>query len=79
MITRTIDVRDKKITLQELIAQVRDGVEIILAEGGQPVARLLPAESAPSLRQPDLHPDGIWVSDDFDDPLPDEFWAGESE
>jgi hypothetical protein len=27
-------------------------------------------------RVPDLFP-GIWTSDDFDDPLPDEFWFGE--
>ncbi len=24
-----------------------------------------------------LHPGAIWTSDDFDDPLPDEFWLGE--
>ncbi|MBI1280878.1 MAG: DUF2281 domain-containing protein [Anaerolineaceae bacterium] len=23
-----------------------------------------------------LHPGAIWTSDDFDDPLPDEFWLG---
>ena len=25
----------------------------------------------------DLHPGAMWTSDDFDDPLPDEFWLGE--
>lgn len=25
----------------------------------------------------DLHPGAMWMSDDFDDPLPDEFWLGE--
>ena len=24
-----------------------------------------------------LHPGAIWMSDDFDDPLPDEFWLGD--
>jgi len=24
-----------------------------------------------------LNPGAIWTSDDFDDPLPDEFWLGE--
>jgi len=28
-------------------------------------------------RIPNLHPGAIWTSDDFDDPLPDEFWLGE--
>ncbi|MBI5670744.1 MAG: DUF2281 domain-containing protein [Chloroflexi bacterium] len=27
-------------------------------------------------RIPDLHPGG-WISEDFDEPLPDEFWFGE--
>ncbi len=27
-------------------------------------------------RIPNLHAGMIWVSDDFDDPLPDEFWLG---
>ena len=25
----------------------------------------------------DLHKGQFWMSDDFDDPLPDEFWLGE--
>jgi hypothetical protein len=28
-------------------------------------------------RIPGLHAGTTWVSDDFDDPLPDEFWLGE--
>jgi hypothetical protein len=26
-------------------------------------------------RMPGLHPGAIWTSDDFDEPLPDEFWT----
>jgi hypothetical protein len=26
-----------------------------------------------------MHPGSIWMSDDFDDPLPDEFWFGDDE
>lgn len=29
-------------------------------------------------RVAELHAGTAWVSDDFDDPLPDEFWLGES-
>jgi hypothetical protein len=29
-------------------------------------------------RIPGLHEGQIWMSDDFNDPLPDEFWLGES-
>jgi len=27
-------------------------------------------------RVPGLHPGAIWTSEDFDEPLPDEFWTG---
>ncbi|MDQ7024030.1 MAG: antitoxin family protein [Anaerolineae bacterium] len=30
-------------------------------------------------RIPDLHPGGFYMSEDFDDPLPDSFWLGEDE
>lgn len=53
--------------------------EVILTDGGVPIARLVavpPPEPAPPRIAP-LHPGSIWMSDDFDDPLPDEFWEGE--
>ena len=30
-------------------------------------------------RTPNMHPGSVWMSDDFDDPLPDEFWFGDDE
>ena len=74
MQTKTVDIQDAKASLDELLNLVREGVEIILTEGGTPLARLTRVESGK--RIPDLFPGG-WISDDFDDPLPDEFWLGE--
>ena len=34
-------------------------------------------ETGGNQRIPGLFPGSIWISDDFDDPLPDEFWLGE--
>ncbi len=34
-------------------------------------------EEAEQKRIPDLNRGEIWMSDDFNDPLPDEFWMGE--
>lgn len=34
-------------------------------------------EVASGERIPGLHKGMIWMSDDFNDPLPDEFWLGE--
>ena len=51
----------------------------LLTEGDTPLATIVPIEKKDTLthpRTPGLFP-GIWTSDDFDEPLPDEFWFGE--
>ena len=49
---------------------------VVLTKSGQPVARVIPLPEKPKRRVAPLHP-GAWeVSDDFDEPLPDEFWLG---
>lgn len=35
-----------------------------------------PVPVSPKPRVPGLHPGAIWTSEDFDEPLPDEFWTG---
>jgi antitoxin (DNA-binding transcriptional repressor) of toxin-antitoxin stability system len=80
MFAKQIDVQEKQTTVEELLALVQDGEEIILMRGDTPVARLLPVEANPKKeRILGMHPDSIWISDDFNDPLPDEFWFGEDE
>jgi prevent-host-death family protein len=74
MQTKTVELQEAQASLDELLALVREGVEIILTDGGTPLARLTPVETGQ--RIPDLHP-GAWISEDFDDELPDEFWLGE--
>ncbi|MBS3026147.1 MAG: DUF2281 domain-containing protein [Dolichospermum sp. DET50] len=39
----------------------------------------LESNSSSLPRIPGLHQGEIWISDDFNDPLPDEFWLGEDE
>ncbi|MBC8262734.1 MAG: toxin-antitoxin (TA) system antitoxin [Anaerolineales bacterium] len=67
---KTIDVREAR--LQELLSQVLEGMEFVLTEENKPIARVMPI----SLRVAGLHTGAIWTSADFDEPLPDEFWAG---
>ncbi|HEX3051929.1 MAG TPA: hypothetical protein VHP83_14815 [Aggregatilineaceae bacterium] len=71
MNTKTVDIQEVEGRWQEVLAWVREGTEVILTEDEKPVVRLSPMQ-----RIPDLFPGG-WISDDFDDPLPDEFWLGE--
>ena len=77
MPTQTVEIMPAQEYLKELLALVLNGTEIVLTEGDKPVARLVPvAPSSTTGRIPDLHKDAIWISDDFDEPLPDEFWLG---
>jgi antitoxin (DNA-binding transcriptional repressor) of toxin-antitoxin stability system len=63
--------------IHELLARVAEGTEVILTDRDQPFARISPIPSPAASRTPDLHPGAFQPSDDFDAPLPDEFWLGE--
>lgn len=82
MPTTTVEIRDAPTRLSELVELARLGADVLLTEGGTPQARLVavppPGGSYP--RIPGLHAGepGFWMSDDFDAPLPDEFWLGRS-
>jgi prevent-host-death family protein len=75
MATKTIELSEAQIHLKELIVQVQAGTEIILTEGNTPIARLTAIAPAPPARRAGLHPTAIWTSEDFDAPLPEEFWT----
>ncbi len=44
---------------------------MIIAKAGEPIAKVVPIRSA-AARVPDTQKDGLWVADDFDQPLPDD-------
>jgi antitoxin (DNA-binding transcriptional repressor) of toxin-antitoxin stability system len=72
----TVDVEEAKERLPELVSLALEGNEVIISEGDRPVARLVPFSDAGRRRVADLNKGEIWMSDDFDEPLPDEFWMG---
>jgi len=72
MLTRTIDVGKEPPDLQVLLSLVAQGTEVVLTEGDTPIARLVPVGK----RVAGLHAGAIRTSEDFDEPLPDEFWTG---
>jgi prevent-host-death family protein len=74
--TQTVTLKDAQTRLAELLALAQAGNEIIIAEGGQAVARLVSIGKR-KRRIAGLQRGKIWTSDDFDAPLPDEFWTGE--
>lgn len=78
--TKTVDVEEAKERLPELVSLALEGNEVIISEGDKPVARLVPITSTGRKRVMGLHRGVVaWMSDDFDEPLPDEFWVGGDE
>jgi prevent-host-death family protein len=76
MCTKTVDVREAQINLQDLLSLVREGTEIVLTEGATPLARVVPLAFTTTTRVAGLHAGAIWTSEDFDEPLPEDFWTG---
>jgi antitoxin (DNA-binding transcriptional repressor) of toxin-antitoxin stability system len=75
--TTAIDVRELPARLDEAIALASAGGEVILVDGTSPRARLVPIVPVPP-RIPGLHPGAIQLAPDFDAPLPEDFWLGQS-
>ena len=74
----TVDIRDISPDLAALLRRALDGEDVVIVEDNLPVARLvsLSAEKAPRIAG--LHRGTAWISDDFDAPLDESFWMGES-
>ena len=72
MLTKTVEVSEAQ--LAELLSQVASGTEIILTEDDKPLARLVPIVLSDVPRVAGLHSGAITTGDDFDEPLPEEFW-----
>ena len=66
----TYNIYDAKMRLSELVDRASRGEEIVIAKYGTPVARLVPLPREKPKRVPGLLKGKIWVSDDFDVPLP---------
>ncbi|MBX3126250.1 MAG: type II toxin-antitoxin system Phd/YefM family antitoxin [Polyangiaceae bacterium] len=66
---------EAKTQLSRLLRRVRAGEEIIIADAGRPVARLVPLESAEGPRCLGGDERAVWIADDFDAPLSDEVIA----
>jgi prevent-host-death family protein len=76
MDTTTIDIHEAQVHLLELLALVNAGNEVTVTQAQKPVMRLVPAGNGEKRRIAGLHAGMGWISDDFDAPLSDEFWAG---
>jgi len=67
-----VNVHEAKTRLSQLLARVQAGEEIVIAKAGRPIARLVPMTSSIHQRSPGTAKGRVWVSEDFDAPLPDD-------
>jgi prevent-host-death family protein len=74
--TKTVDVQEAKRHLSELLSLAQQGDEVIIADGNTPLARLVPLVPGRKPRVAGLHQGAMRMRNDFDEPLPDDFWTG---
>ena len=78
--TKTLSLNEN-ISIQTVIALTKNGDEVVIEEDGEPLAKVTPIEK-PKKQKPRILGIGkgkTWMSDDFDDELPDEFWGFDKE
>lgn len=82
--TKTVNINDVHNSVQTVIALTKDGDEVVLEENGKPIVKITPISETerPFASQRVLglgKGKGYFMSDDFDDELPDEFWGFDKE
>ena len=77
MTEKIVNIHEAKTHLSRLLADVEGGGEVTIARAGRPIARLVPV-NPPAKRQLGLERGQIWISPDFDEPMPGE-WLDEWE
>jgi antitoxin (DNA-binding transcriptional repressor) of toxin-antitoxin stability system len=65
-----IDIQEPKHTLSRLVERALAGEEIVLAQAGQPLVKLVPVTRCRTPRQPGKWRGKVWMADHFDQ-LPD--------
>ncbi|MEM7481691.1 MAG: type II toxin-antitoxin system Phd/YefM family antitoxin [Acidobacteriota bacterium] len=66
---------EAKTSLSKLVDRAARGEEIIIAKSGVPLAKLSPFRTESLPRKPGGWEGQVWISDDFDAPLPDDLLA----
>jgi prevent-host-death family protein len=69
---KEVNTHEAKTHLSRLLRRVAAGEEIVIANRGVPVARLIPVSTKEPKRKLGMYRDTIKIADDFDAPLPDE-------
>ncbi|MFO7904348.1 MAG: type II toxin-antitoxin system Phd/YefM family antitoxin [Planctomycetota bacterium] len=76
MPTTTINIDEAGARINELVKLAHQGQEIVITHEGRPTARLVSVPPANGTREFGKYRGEIKIADDFDAPLPDDFWLG---
>jgi antitoxin (DNA-binding transcriptional repressor) of toxin-antitoxin stability system len=81
MSTKTLDIQQLQISVSQLLSLIQNDQEIVITNGNTPIARLTLLNSiepnvweSENTPRPGLNLGAMVMSDDFDQPLSDEFW-----
>lgn len=80
--TKTLSINEVPTLLPGLLAMARDGDEIVIEQNGHEVAKVIPTIKPNQAKPRNFgrgRPDGYFMSDDFNDELPDAFWGFDEE
>lgn len=78
--SKTVSVQEAARRLGELLTRVRQGEDVVIAQDDEPIARLVTIPRRPRQpRQLGGYEGRMRIADDFDAPLPDDFWLGRTE
>jgi prevent-host-death family protein len=71
-----VKVYDAKAQLSELIDKARRGEDVVITRYGKPVAKIVAVDTADKTPRKFGRLRGkVWISEDFNDPLPDDIQA----
>ena len=69
---KTVNIHAAKTQLSKLVEEAAAGEEIIIAKAGKPIARLVKLQKKNNIASTlGMLKGKIWISDDFDAPLPE--------
>lgn len=78
----TYNMHEAKTHLSRLAERAANGEEIVIARAGRPLAKLGPLDEPRKPRRLGFWKGEVWISEDFDDPLPPEiqrYFEGEGD
>jgi prevent-host-death family protein len=68
-----VNMHEAKSQLSKLVARAEAGEDVVIARDGKPAVRLTPVEPGDTWarRVAGMWQGQVWMSEDFDDPMPD--------